>query len=144
MFVLQLVGYHDSGKTTLAEYLVRELQKRGFVVGYVKHDPKGKGVTDKEGSDTARVKPFTLKTALVSPDTFTLWYKRGLSLKEALKFFEDCDAVIVEGFKEEKGYPKVVVGDLPADEAILRVKSRRDYPKVLEFLLSSLEGGTRY
>jgi molybdopterin-guanine dinucleotide biosynthesis protein B len=52
MKVFQIIGKHNSGKTTLIEFLAEELQKRGYRVGYIKHDPKGKGITDKGGSDT--------------------------------------------------------------------------------------------
>ena len=144
MRVFQIVGYHNSGKTTLVEYLARELQKRGYRVGYIKHDPKGKGITDKEGSDTHRVKPFTGRTALVSPKGLTLWWFGNFTLREVLeRFFKDLDVVLVEGFKTERGFPKIAVGDieedlLGKDEIILRVRGEGDYEKALEEVLKSL------
>ncbi len=143
--MFQVIGRHNSGKTTLVEYLARELQKRGYRIGYIKHDPKGKGKTDKEGSDTHRVKPHTLKTALVSPKGLVLWWFEEFPLRRVLILFEDCDAVIVEGFKFERGYPKVLVGELEedlrgkVDEITLEVSSKEDYPKVLEWVLEHLE-----
>ena len=144
MKVFQIVGYHNSGKTTLVEYLARELQKRGYRVGYIKHDPKDKGITDKEGSDTYRVKPFTEKTALVSPEKLTLWWFENLSLQRVLEFFKDLDAVLVEGFKTEKGFPKIAVGEIEddlvgKDEIIFRVKGKEDYKRVLEEVLKVLK-----
>jgi len=145
-FVFQVIGKHNSGKTTLIEYLARELQERGYRIGYIKHDPKGKGKTDKEGSDTHRVKPHTLKSALVSPGGLVLWWFEEFPLRKVLTLFEDCDAVIVEGFKFEKGYPKVLVGELEEDllgkvgEITLRVDSNEDYPKVLAWVLNRLKG----
>ena len=144
MVVVQIVGYHNSGKTTLVEYLARELQKRGYRVGYIKHDPKGKGITDKEGSDTHRVKPFTEKTALVSPDKLTLWWFENFSLQRVLEFFKDLDVVLVEGFKTERGFPKIAVGDIEEDlagkdEVILRVRGEGDFPKALREVLKLLE-----
>ncbi|NPB05893.1 MAG: molybdopterin-guanine dinucleotide biosynthesis protein B [Aquificae bacterium] len=142
MVVLQVVGPHDGGKTTLVEFLVRELKKRGYRVGYLKHDPKGKGITDKEGSDTARVKPFTERTVLLSPSQTTLWLQGSLSLKEALRFFEGLDAVLVEGFKGEEGFPKVWVdrrGNFPEGAFVFKVRGREDYEGVLNWLLERLQ-----
>jgi len=145
MLVVQIIGKHNSGKTTLIEFLTEELKKRNLRVGYIKHDPKGKGITDREGSDTARVKPNTVKTALVSPDTTTLWILERLNLREVLNFFTDCDLVVVEGFKFEKGFPKVLVGELEEDLAgkidriDITVRSKKDYKKVLEWVLNNLK-----
>ena len=143
MFVFQVIGRHNSGKTTLIEFLTEELKKRNLKVGYIKHDPKGKGITDKRGSDTDRVKSKTEITALVSPEITTLWFLKNLSLREVLKFFETCDVVIVEGFKFEKGFPKVVVGELEKDirekvVSTLTVKGKEDYNRVLKWVLDNL------
>jgi len=143
MFVFQVIGRHNSGKTTLIEFLTEELKKRNLKVGYIKHDPKGKGITDKRGSDTDRVKDKTEITALVSPEITTLWFLRNLSLREVLKFFETCNVVIVEGFKFEKGFPKVVVGELEEDirEKVvptLTAKGKEDYNRVLKWVLDNL------
>jgi len=144
MKVFQIIGKHNSGKTTLIEFLTGELKKRGFRVGYIKHDPKGKGITDKVGSDTYRVKPNTVKTALVSPNLITLWRFEVPTLRELLEEFKDCDIVLVEGFKFEKGFPKIVVGELEddvkgkVDNIVLKVKGKEDHPEVLEFILRQL------
>jgi len=143
MFVFQVIGKHNSGKTTLIEFLTEELKKRNLKVGYIKHDPKSKGITDKRGSDTDRVKDKTEITALVSPEITTLWFLKNLFLREVLKFFETCDVVIVEGFKFEKGFPKVVVGELEEDirEKViptLTVKGKEDYSRVLKWVLDNL------
>ncbi len=144
MLVVQVVGKHNSGKTTLIEYLVSELERNNLKVGYVKHDPKGKGRTDKENSDTWRVKPKTLRAALVSPEWTTLWIKGNLSLERVLKLFDGLDLVIVEGFKSEKGFPKILVGeeefDLPKEDVVLTVKGKEDYEKALNWILERLEG----
>ena len=38
--VVSIVGYHNSGKTTLIEVLIPHLRAKGLRVGYLKHDPK--------------------------------------------------------------------------------------------------------
>ena len=58
-------------------------------------------------------------------------------------FFKSCDVVIVEGFKFEEEFPKVVVGELDEDVkdkivATLTVKGKEDYNKVLNWVLDNL------
>ncbi|HHG75070.1 MAG TPA: molybdopterin-guanine dinucleotide biosynthesis protein MobB, partial [Persephonella sp.] len=44
--VISIVGVHNSGKTTFIENLIRILSEKGYKIGAVKHDPKGKAKTD--------------------------------------------------------------------------------------------------
>jgi molybdopterin-guanine dinucleotide biosynthesis protein B len=147
MLVFQVIGKHNSGKTTLIEYLSGELKKRNLRVVYIKHDPKGKGVTDKEGADTYRVKPNTVTTVLASPEQTTLWVNRNLTLEELIEvvsIISKPDVVIVEGFKFHKGFPKIQVGELEEDikgnvsDIVLTVCDKKDYPKALNWVLENL------
>ena len=89
--VVCIVGYHNSGKTSLIERLIQELQRRGYKVGYIKHDPKGHGMTDKEGSDTDRIFKLSERVALMSPQKLTLWERREDDpLKVVEEYFSDC------------------------------------------------------
>ncbi|MFN3976297.1 MAG: molybdopterin-guanine dinucleotide biosynthesis protein B [Aquificaceae bacterium] len=132
--VVCIVGYHNSGKTTLIERLIPELEKRGYKVGYIKHDPKGHGITDKEGSDTHRIFKLSEKVALLSPQRLTLWEKRGDDpLKVVEEYFSDCHIVLLEGWKSLEGVKKVVVGDLQTEG--FRVKGLEDLDRLLDFIL---------
>jgi len=136
--VVAFVGYHDSGKTTLAEKVARLLKEKGYKVCYLKHDPKGHGLTDKEGSDTYRLFPFCYKTALLSPDRLTLWERGSLSYRDVLeRYFKDCEVVLLEGFKGVKELPKVAVGEVEAEGIVLRVDEKtkpEDIIKLIERL----------
>ena len=138
MKVVAVVGYHNSGKTTLIERIIPLLKKRGYNVCYLKHDPKGHGVTDKEGSDTYRISQYVTKLGLLSPDKLTLWDKGAIDLFLVLKnYFADCDIVILEGFKSVKGIPKIAVGNIETDDIIVRVDNKtslEDIIKVIESL----------
>jgi molybdopterin-guanine dinucleotide biosynthesis protein len=75
----------------------------------------------------------------------TLWFLENLSLNQVLNFFQDLDVVIVEGFKFEKGFPKILVGLLEEDiknpikeEIVLTVEGKEDYQKVLSWILERL------
>ena len=138
MKVVAVVGYHNSGKTTLIERIIPLLKRKGYNVCYLKHDPKGHGVTDKEGSDTYRISQYVTKLGLLSPDKLTLWDKGAIDLFLVLKnYFADCDIVILEGFKSVKGIPKIAVGNIETDDIIVRVDNKtslEDIIKVIESL----------
>jgi len=135
MKVIALVGYHNSGKTTLIEKLVERLKSKGLKVGYIKHDPKGHGVTDKKGSDTDRLFRIADRVALCSPGKLTLWDKKEDDPLDILKeFFPDFDVVILEGFKSFTGIPKVAVGDVEAQGVILKVEGPEDVGHIVELL----------
>ena len=135
MRVITISGHHNSGKTTLIERVARELKKKGYRVGYIKHDPKGHGLTDREGSDTFRLRGLADKRCLISPSEITLWESPPTDLR---KFIEerlgDCDVVIMEGFKNLEGFPKVAVGDVSVKEEVLRVRGSEDFASVVELI----------
>lgn len=135
MKVVAFVGHHNSGKTTLIEQVAKELKRRGYKVGYLKHDPKGHGVTDKEGSDTYRIFKILEKVALVSPGRLTLWEKRKDDpLELAMEYFAGFDVVILEGWKSLKGIKKVVVGNLDVEG--FKVNSKTPLEDIIFYILS--------
>ncbi len=135
MKVIAIVGYHNSGKTTLIERVVDELTAMGLKVGYVKHDPKGHGETDREGSDTFRLRKKTHKRALLSSGEATLWEREWRGLREFLRErFSDCDVIILEGFKGERWVPKVAVGKVEAEQVLMKVESPEEFNGVVEFI----------
>ncbi len=139
MRIIAIVGYHNTGKTTLIENLIGKLKKRGYRVGYIKHDPKGHGETDRKGSDTDRVFRIAERVVLASPDRITLWSRfEDDPVKIAEEFFKGFDVVILEGYKSLKGVPKVAVGDVLAEDVALRIEGSADVEDIIE-LLESME-----
>ncbi len=121
--LLSVVGYSNSGKTAFAKEIIRKLKERGYRVGYIKHDLKGHGVTDKYGSDTFRIKPYSDRTALFSPEYVTIWERNVYNIKEfSYIYFKDCDIVIIEGFKNIRGIPKIALGEVEAEDILLRAR----------------------
>ena len=132
--VVSIVGYHNSGKTTLIEVLIPHLRAKGLRVGYLKHDPKAHGTTDKEGSDTNRVFKVADRVGLLSPKGLTLWERREDDpLKVVEEYFSDFDLVLLEGWKSLKGIKKVVLGGLDVEG--LRVEGLKDLQKVIDYIL---------
>lgn len=105
-----VVGWQNSGKTTLATGLVAEFKRAGLKVAVVKHDPDAHE-TDGPGKDT-----FLHRTAgadltvLASPHLLTQWERveEPLSLSKVVRRLPPVDLVLVEGWKREP-VPRVVV-----------------------------------
>ena len=135
MKVIAIVGYHNTGKTTLAERLVNMLKSKGLRVGYLKHDPKGHGKTDRDGSDTYRLFRVADRVALLSPDRLTLWERHSDDPLEVVReHFRGFDVVILEGFKSLKGIPKVALGRVEAEDVVMRVEGTEEAGHIIELL----------
>ncbi len=124
--VFQIVGYKNSGKTTLVCQLIEHFKRCGWRVGTAKHDGHSFDI-DREASDTWKHRQAGADAVAISSAERTAWMEeRGSSLRELLKFFgHDYDLVLAEGFKQED-YPKLVVirglQDVPLVHGLSRVK----------------------
>lgn len=100
--IISIVGRTDSGKTTLLVKVVKELKRRGYRIGTIKHDTHGFQIDYpgkdsykhfKAGSDATMILSAT-KLALVKRLT------QSTSLDRIVQhYFADMDLVITEGFK---------------------------------------------
>ena len=97
-----LVGKPDSGKTTLMEKLIPELNSRGYRIGTIKHHVH-EFEMDRKGKDTWRHKQAGDQTvALSSPTGFGVIrdVDHDLAIEELLdRYYYDVDLVIAEGYK---------------------------------------------
>ena len=103
MRAIGVVGYKNSGKTTLTRALIRELAGRGHRVAAVKHTTEQMDLGDK---DTARLGEFAEQVGFVSPTQSGVFIKGEVCLDEILVHL-DADLVVIEGFKQEQTYPKI-------------------------------------
>ncbi len=107
--VISIVGRSQTGKTTLIEKLIPVLKRRGYKIGTIKHSHHIFDF-DKSGKDSWRHKDAGAETVIVaSPGKIAMVKNddRG-SLDDLLKFFDDLDLVITEGYKKE-AKPKIEV-----------------------------------
>ena len=104
MRAVGIIGYKNSGKTTLVIALARELIKRGHRVGTVKH---ASGGLDLLGGDTAKHRAVVEQAGAISSEESAVFFRGAKNLEELLAHI-DADFVLIEGFKEEKTFPKVV------------------------------------
>jgi len=102
--VIGIIGYHNSGKTTLIRKLARELMDRGYAVAVVKHLSHH---VDVPGKDTALLGEVVDQVGFISPEGSGVFWKKTSSLQDIIPHL-DADIVLVEGFKAEKTFPKVV------------------------------------
>jgi molybdopterin-guanine dinucleotide biosynthesis protein B len=110
--IVSFIGWHDSGKTTLASKVVMELKKLGYRVAVIKSSNDTGIVFDTPGTDTYKHKEAGADSVmLVAPDQMVLQTKNSdLSLRTlAHRYFPDVDIVIGEGFKTAKKKPKIEV-----------------------------------
>lgn len=112
MKVLGIAGYSGMGKTTLLERLVPALRARGLVVSLIKHSHKAIDI-DHPGKDSYRLREAGCsEVILLGQERWALMHElRGAeepSLDYLLTRLQDCDLVLVEGFKEGN-FPKLEV-----------------------------------
>ena len=110
--IVTFIGWHDSGKTTLASGVVTELKKRGYRVAVIKSSNDSGIRFDNPGTDTYKhMHAGADGVLLVAPDQIVLQAgKSDLSLRTlAHRYFPDVDIVIGEGFKTERKTAKIEV-----------------------------------
>ena len=92
-------GPSNEGKTTLVEKLSVDLQKKGFKVAIVKHDPCDKAIFDKEGKDSDRYTKTGADVIVTSPTRTTMFKQEQKTIIEIAKLFGTFDYMLVEGLK---------------------------------------------
>ncbi len=148
--IVSIVGFSDSGKTTLLERLIPELRRRGYRVAVVKHHPHPGVETDAPGTDTWRLaRAGAEQVALVTPDQVVHWKRREGEppLSEVVAEIRGVDLILTEGFKKER-FPKVEVHrntDFPPpigplEEVVAIVSDRRFDLPVPQFDPDDVQG----
>jgi molybdopterin-guanine dinucleotide biosynthesis protein B len=99
--VISVVGKSGVGKTTALVLVIREIKRRGYRVGTVKHDTHGFEV-DKPGKDSWRHAQAGSDTVVISgPRKMALirTLDDEMSLDRIVELMGDVDLVITEGYK---------------------------------------------
>jgi len=113
---LSVTGFHRAGKTKVVVAIVRELTKRGYRVGTVKHIPEKDFTIDRPGKDTwAHAKAGAKLVVSMASNEVAKIERRSAKLEEVLEGLQGLDFVIVEGFKDFRGLAKVVVAKSEAE-----------------------------
>lgn len=137
MKVIAVVGFHKTGKTTLAASLITSLSKHGRV-GSIKHMPGH----DVDSGDTRR--HFEAGAEVVyGLGLAQIRISRGGDLKSMLEDLEKSgmDFVVVEGFKSSN-LKKIAVGGIDVENTVYKVDlSELDESRIADLtsLILSLE-----
>lgn len=105
--LIAVSGVKNSGKTTLIEKLIPKLNSEGLKVATVKHDGHDFDA-DIEGTDTFKHrKAGAYGTAIFSKNKFMIIKEQKNTYEnELISYFDDCDVILLEGFKFSD-YPKI-------------------------------------
>ncbi|WP_258000397.1 molybdopterin-guanine dinucleotide biosynthesis protein B [Bacillus sp. Marseille-P3661] len=112
--VLQIVGFQNSGKTTLVTKIVHALMNENFRVGTLKHHGHGgfPDVFDKGKDSEKHRHAGAVVTGVEGDGVFQLHAHSptGWSIDDMLSFYNklSLDLIVVEGFKKAN-FPKIVL-----------------------------------
>ncbi len=122
MRVYGVIGWKNSGKTSLMERLVAEITRRGFTVSTVKHVHHDVDL-DQPGKDSHRHRAAgASEVVLASAHRFALMREhRGAEpdLAEVLSRMAPVDLILVEGYKRD-AHAKIEVFRLEAGHDLIQ------------------------
>lgn len=129
-FEIAICGFSGSGKTTLVERLIGALAP-DWRVGYAKHSGHDFQM-DQPGKDTARATAAGAARVFITNDRATaMMTGRAVDFVQRRTAFDDCDCVIVEGWKRSP-LPRVMLVDAAGE--ILREAPALDAAPVLAWV----------
>lgn len=105
--IVQIVGYKNTGKTTLMKLLVHHFSEQKMKVGTLKHHGHGGDIDLPENTDsTSQFKAGSLISG-VQGETLTQLTFHNIPIDELVNMYP-VDLLLIEGFKEAD-YPKIVL-----------------------------------
>jgi len=110
--VISFIGWHNSGKTTLARQVLAHLRDKGYTVAVIKSTKERGLVFDRPLTDTALYQDAgATGVALLAPDQLIVQSAPPQLDLPALaqRLFPEVDLVLAEGFKHAAGVAKIEV-----------------------------------
>ena len=122
MKTIAVIGWKNSGKTTLVSRLVAHLKKKKFKVGVVKHAHHTFDI-DHPNTDSYKIREAgSYKTTIVSEKRLAHIEEKispEIDIEELIKLNNGCDILIFEGFKKIKKLSKIEVNLTKNDKELL-------------------------
>jgi len=105
-----VVGGKHSGKTTIIQQLITELKNRGYKVGTIKHMPRIQTLDYPDPAhDTWKHSQAGAEIIIAVPQNETVVFvKQKQKLTDIAGFLHGMDYVLLEGFSNEKIFPKII------------------------------------
>lgn len=151
--VLQIVGYQNSGKTTVVEKLVHALAKDGIRAGTVKHHGHGGEPELLLGKDSERHKRAgAVVSSVEGGGLLSLSASDNWPLPKIIELYTyfEVNVIIVEGYKKES-YPKVVmlrseedVSLLESIENIIAIITWKELPELASYKVFYITEDEKY
>jgi molybdopterin-guanine dinucleotide biosynthesis protein B len=120
MKAIGIIGYSNSGKTTLIEKLIPLLRARGLSVSAIKNAHHGFDM-DRPGKDSFRYREAGAGQVLIATSRrwalLTETPDGATPLEDLMQNLAECDLVIIEGFKSEGHIPRIEVRRSASTEA---------------------------
>ncbi len=110
--IISFIGWHNSGKTTLANRVVGLLKAKGYTVAVLKSTKETGIETESARTDTAiHWHAGADSVALVAPDQLIIRSRQPRldPVTLAHRYFSEMDLVVAEGFKHTAGIAKIEV-----------------------------------
>ena len=108
--IIGIVGWKNSGKTTLAVRLVEEISGRGYRVATVKHAHHNLRLDDDDTDSARHRRAGARQVAVVSSKRWALMTEDPngpeLDFSDIIGRLDPCDLIIVEGYKSQP-VPKI-------------------------------------
>ncbi|KAF5411194.1 MAG: molybdopterin-guanine dinucleotide biosynthesis protein B [Euryarchaeota archaeon] len=140
-----VVGYHNTGKTTLICKLIERLREQGYSVSTIKNIPKDEFYMDVEGKDTWKHGESGARVVVASTSDETAFImKTGMPLEDILRITDSMtapDVILVEGHKTE-AIPKIVLGEMPIegeDDVRRYDPATDDFENLLSYIIETIE-----
>lgn len=107
--IMQIVGYKNTGKSTLIAALTRSLTFAGRRVAVIKHDGHDHFEMDHEGTDSYSFAQAGADAVVVLSEKRTALIERqATSLEDMINYLSRYDWILIEGYKQAP-YPKLVM-----------------------------------
>ena len=137
--IIGFYGYSNTGKTTVIEYLIEQLENKGFNTAVVKITDKPISI-DKEGKDTWRYGERGAKIISMSSlieTSFILKYKEDISsIVDHIEHLGDVDVILVEGANDPL-IKKIRFGDISIRSNTVLTYTG-DNEKIFKFILDKI------
>ncbi|WP_458122857.1 molybdopterin-guanine dinucleotide biosynthesis protein B [Paenibacillus sp. Z3-2] len=108
-YIIQIVGYKNTGKTTMTAAIIGYFSSMGLKVAAIKHDGHDHFEMDQEGTDSYLFGEAGASAVVVMSEKRTsIMERQATKLEDMLSHLSGYDWIVIEGFKEAS-YPKFVM-----------------------------------